>query len=360
MKQIGTILILLFLGLTVNAQDKKYPDLDASPLDRATYPANAAWRNYLQGDDRNKMMTMRVTYSRPKKKGRTIFGELVPYGAEWRLGANEATEIAFYQPVGIGNHVVNGGMYSLSAEVNKDQWTFHFSSETSIWGNANRDKSKDVATISVPVQKTPNNHESLSMTFREINPQLVHLVVAWDDTQVEVPIALNPPVFTGDDISPMDQSVYPNQTAFRNYAEGDARNDMPKLKVVYGRPQMKGRKIFGDLLKYGNVWRVGANESTELTVYQDVKIGDQTLRRGTYAVYAVVNQDNWEFILSRDLPAWGDANRDESMDVLKYKVPSAPTTETVEALAIIFEGDEESVNMVVAWENTRAALPISF
>ena len=355
------LFFILLLALVINAQDKKYPDLDASSLDRATYPSDAAWRNYLEGDDRNKNMKMRVTYSRPKKKGRNIFGELVPFGQEWRVGANEATEIAFFQTVGIGNHVVNGGFYSIFAEVNENEWTVHFSSETSIWGNANRDQSKDIASISVPVTRLDLPIESLSMTFREINPQLVHLVIAWDQTQVEVPIALNPPEFSGEDMSPMDQAVFPRQAAFRNYAEGDARNEMPKVKVVYARPQMKGRKIFGDLLKYGEVWRVGANESTELTVYQDVKIGDQNLRRGTYAVYAVVNQDSWEFILSSDLPAWGNANRDESKDVMKLQVPSSPTSETVEALSIVFESeDDDQVNMVVAWENTRAVLPIAF
>ena len=360
MKNLFTILVLILLtGSTVLAQNKKYPDLDASPSDYATYPANSAWRNYLQGDDRNLNTKIRVLYSRPQKKGRTIFGELIPYDREWRLGANEATEIGFFQPVGIGDAVLPAGFYTIFAYVTKNNWTVHFSTERSIWGNANRDKTKDVASITVPVELLDNTVEALSMTFREIDENMVHLVVAWDKTKVAIPVTLNPAVFSGMDVSPMDQASYPPRSAFRNYAEGDERNMTPQIKVVYSRPQKKGRKIFGELLPYGEVWRIGANESTEISIYQDVKVAGQDLQAGRYALYAEVGESEWTFIFSTDLPAWGNANRDESKDVLKVTVPSSSMETTLEALTIIFEGEGNDAKLVVAWDNTRTELPIT-
>ncbi len=359
MKNLYAILVLLILATPAWSQNKKYPDLDASPSDYATYPSNSAFRNYLQGDERDLTSKIRVLYSRPQKKGRNIFGELIPYDKEWRLGANEATEIGFFQPVGIGDAVLPGGFYTMFAYVTKNNWTIHFSSERSIWGNANRDKSKDVASITVPTETIDETVESLSITFREIDEHLVHLVMAWDHTKVAIPIQLNPAVFSQLDVSPLDQATYPPSSAFRNYAEGEGRNVTPQIKVVYARPQMKGRKIFGELVPYGKVWRIGANESTEISIYQNVKVGGKDLAAGRYALYAQVDQNEWTFIFSSDLPAWGNANRDESKDVLSVKVPITTMDEKLEALTVIFEGEGNDAKLVVAWDQTRAELPIT-
>ena len=101
MKYFFTITLTLFFAFSILAQETKWPDLDVSALDAAYYPQEAAWRNYLEKDQRNMQPIVKVLYSRPLKKGRAIFGELVPFGKEWRLGANEATTITFYNAVDI-------------------------------------------------------------------------------------------------------------------------------------------------------------------------------------------------------------------------------------------------------------------
>ncbi len=362
-----TLFMALALGMLLsltqaNAQkDSKWAELDKSPLDMAYYPANAAWRNYLTGEDRTKRPQMRITYSRPAKKDRDIFGTLVPYGQEWRLGANEATELTLYNAVDMDGTTVPRGTYTLSAVPQKDHWMIHVSSQNNIWGSENRDMEQTVAKVKVMTETLPETKENLSMTFQRIDDEQAHLVMEWDNVRARLPIGMNPVMMDPMDKSPMDRVHYPRNSAFQNYLKADELEGAdPKVKVTYGRPQKKGRKVFGELLEYGKVWRVGANESTEVTFYSDVMINGQKLRRGTYNLYAMVNESSWDFIFSSDRPAWGAANRDESKDVLTYTAQVEMDSEDLEILNIIFEEKGSAVDLVVAWEKHRARIPITF
>ena len=360
------VLIFLFscFAFIAFGQDDKprFPDVDKSVLDRAYFPEEVAYRNYLSEDKRNMSPKIKLDYSRPLKNNRDIFGSLVPYGTEWRMGANEATEITFYEAVGIGDGTIPAGSYTLSAMVNKDHWIVNFSTERSIWGNANRDQSKTVASIKVMAKQAADVQESLSMTFQEVDDRTVNLVVQWDKTRVSVPIHLNPVNFSSADASPMDMAHYPDNSRFLNYVDADKKEAAtPKIKVSYARPSKKGRNIFGDLLKTGDVWRVGANESTEIVFYNNVKIGNTEINRGRYALFAKLTSDtSWDIIFSKDIPTWGSANRDESKDVATVSIPVTKELDVVEALAIVFEKQSENqVNMVIAWDTTRATMPIT-
>ena len=361
MKKVLILLFVLGACITGYSQESKWPKVDVSAMDAEYYPANVAWRNYLGPDERNKTPKIKVVYSRPKKKDRDIFGALVPYGKEWRLGANEATEITFYQSVDIGGATVSPGTYTMSAMVNEDNWIVNFSSQRGIWGSDNRDASKTVASIKVNTTTAKDAAEALSMSFREIDEQKAHMTIQWDMTRVEIPIGFNPVIFSGDDVSPMDMAHYPGKSAYTNYLKGEEVNIKPKIQVVYSRPYKKGRNVFGDLLKTGDVWRVGANQSTEVVFYEDVKIGDLKLSKGRYALYAKIKDGSWDMIFSKDIPAWGANNRDESKDVGKYNVSLKSDPEVVENLSIIFEEKSDNlVHMIIAWDTTRAELPISF
>jgi len=355
---------LLFVGLILcsgYSQESKWPKVDVSSLDAEYYPAKAAWRNYLTGDDRNITPKVKVVYSRPLKKERDIFGALLPYGKEWRLGANEASEITFYQSVGVGGVTINPGTYTMSAVVNPNDWVINFSTQRGIWGSESRDASKTVASIKVNTTTEKEAVEALSMSFREIDAQTAHMSIQWDKTRVEIPIAFNPVIFSGADLSPMDMSHYPSKSAYTNYLKGEEVNIKPKIQVVYSRPYKKGRKVFGELLKTGDVWRVGANQSTEVVFYEDVKVGNLELKQGRYALYAEIKDGSWDMIFSKDLPAWGAANRDETKDIGRTNVSLKSDTEVLENLSIIFEEKSEKlVHMVIGWDQTRAELPIAF
>jgi len=364
MKNILIICLLLLVGAeTIDAQNKsKWPSLDKSPMDMIQYPDGVAWRNYLSGSDRNLSPKIKVLYSRPMKNDRDIFGSLVPYGKEWRLGANQATEVIFYQAVQVGDVMVPRGAYTMFATPEANAWTISFSSQRNIWGSKNRDLSKTVATIKFPTEKTQDMLESLSMVFQKVDEDNVNLVIGWDMTQVKVPINFNPIVYSGPDTSPMDQAIYPGSADGLNYIDADKlAGSQAKIKVLYGRPQMKDRKIFGELLKYGEVWRVGANESTVVNFYSDVTVAGTDIKSGAYNLYAVVNEKSWDLIFNTDMPAWGSANREESKDVAKITVPVTTEKETLDALGIMFKKKSDNeVNMIIGWENTRCAVPIMF
>ena len=354
--------LCLLLLVTAHAQESEWPELDKSPMQFSYYPSDAAWRNYLQGDDRNIQPKIKVAYSSPAKNERKIMGSLVPFGQEWRVGANEATEIIFYQDVEIADGLVPAGIYTISADVNESDWTVHFSTERHIWGNENRDKSKTVASVKVMTSKTPKTREYLAIGFREIDENTAHMLIEWEDTHVAVPIKFNVASFPSFDASPGDMVHYPDNSRFSNYLKPEELEAAkPKIKVSYGRPQMNGRTVFGELLKYGEPWRVGANESTEVTFMQDVMIGDQDIKAGRYNLYAVVNQAEWTFILNTDMPAWGVAHRDETKDIASINVPVTQGKQSLEALSMMFkEVDANNVHLIVGWDKTRAALPIVF
>ncbi len=362
MKYLFTLTLLSFLTFSISAQEEsKWPDLDASTMDAEYYPEEVAWRNYLGDDKRNLTPKLKVVYSRPTIKGRKVFGDLVPFGEEWRLGANEATLISFYQAVAIGETAINQGTYSVFVTPNEDSWTFHISSETNIWGNANRDESKTVTSVTVDTKKVAEKREALTMTFQEIDDLTANLVVEWENTQAALPIAFNPILMDDINASPMDVAHYPAKSAYVNYLKGDEKNITPKIQVTYSRPQKNGRNIFGELLQPGSVWRIGANEATEVAFFQDVKVGGSELRRGRYAMFAKLNEGSWDIIFSKDYPIWGAANRDESKDVATVNIPLTTETEVVEALSIIFEDKgENATDMIIAWDTTRAALPITW
>lgn len=130
-------------------------------------------------------------------------------------------------------------------------------------------------------------------------------------------------------------------------------------RVIYSRPKKEGRVIFGGLVEYGKVWRLGANEATEIEFYKPVKIGGKKISKGRYTLYAIVNDSSWTFILNKETDTWGSFKYDPTKDVVHVDVPVEKTTETIESLVMVFEKNNDLINLVVAWENVRTALPIT-
>ena len=161
------------------------PGLDSSPLDMSYFPVDYP---VLKIQDKvSGPLVARVVYSRPQKRGRKLFGDLVAYGAIWRLGANEATEIEFFRDVKIDNKTVKKGRYTLYALVNEDRWTLIFNKETDTWGAFRYDSSKDVLRTTIPVEKQAVITEAFSIAFRK-EGKGADLVITWDDVQVMLPI----------------------------------------------------------------------------------------------------------------------------------------------------------------------------
>ncbi|MNJ97241.1 hypothetical protein D3C87_149830 [compost metagenome] len=183
MKRISLIALLAMFTFVAEAQELKFAPVDASPADLVYFPLNVT-----KAKD-NSTPSIKVVYSRPAKKGRDIFGVLEQFGKVWRVGANESTEIKFYQRVNIGGKSIKAGSYSLFAIPNQDKWTLIINRQTDRWGAFTYDQSKDVVRVDVPVKTLDKPMESFAITFTP-QPEGANLVMAWDKTLVELPITI--------------------------------------------------------------------------------------------------------------------------------------------------------------------------
>jgi len=133
------------------------------------------------------------------------------------------------------------------------------------------------------------------------------------------------------------------------------------IKLTYSQPHKHGRTIFGGLVPYGQVWRTGANEATELTVTRDIKINGLDLKAGTYSLYTIPEKSSWTIILNKDLGMWGAYNYNSRMDVLRFEAPVTPVTEFVyEAFTILIDPRNSRADLVLAWDSTKVVIPIQF
>lgn len=133
-----------------------------------------------------------VKYCQPYKKERLVFGEkadgaLVPYGAYWRLGANDATEISFSKDVRFGEKMVTAGAYRMYAVPYAERWEISLNSELGQFGYFTPNYELDVLKVNIPVQKSTDFYEQLTMKFEE-RDAAVFLAIYWDETLIEIPI----------------------------------------------------------------------------------------------------------------------------------------------------------------------------
>ena len=133
----------------------------------------------------------------------------------------------------------------------------------------------------------------------------------------------------------------------------------PSIKVLYGRPMKKGRDLFDEVIPYGQIWRVGANEATEVVFYKDVIFGGSEVKAGTYVLYAIPNEKEWTLILSSKTDVWGTYEYDEKYDVARVQA-KVSRAEPVEAFSIAFKEKGKQVNMVLGWDTARITTPIRF
>lgn len=133
------------------------------------------------------------------------------------------------------------------------------------------------------------------------------------------------------------------------------------IKIVYSQPHKRGRAIFGGVVPYGQVWRTGANEATEMTITRDIKINGTDLKAGTYSLFTIPGKENWTIILNRELGLWGSYNYNAKMDALRFDVPALGVSEFVyEAFTILIDPRSANADLVLAWDRTKVLIPIQF
>ena len=130
---------------------------------------------------------IKITYSQPQKRGREIFGKLVPYDQVWRTGANEATEMTTTKNIQINGTLLKAGTYSLFTIPQKDSWTIIINSEVGLWGAYNYNSKLDVMRFNIPPSATDTVYESFTMQFDHRN-EVADLLLYWDRTKISIPV----------------------------------------------------------------------------------------------------------------------------------------------------------------------------
>ncbi len=139
----------------------------------------------------------------------------------------------------------------------------------------------------------------------------------------------------------------PLQTVTQKFGLGE-------VTIEYSRPAVKGRKIFGDVVPYGKIWRTGANATTKITFTDEVKLEGNTVKPGTYGLYTIPNKDSWEIMLYKDLTLNGNVGDYKTEnEVLRFKVKPMNIPLKMESLMInIGDLSATEAKLTLLWENT--------
>jgi Protein of unknown function (DUF2911) len=145
----------------------------------------------------------------------------------------------------------------------------------------------------------------------------------------------------------------PTQTIKQDFGIGS-------IELTYSRPSAKGRKVFGDLVPAGKLWRTGANAATRISFSDPVEVGGKKLDSGTYVLYTIPNEDSWEVILNKGLKNSGVDSYKESEDVVRFKTEPVKTKSSVETFTMQFADIKaESCVLQLLWENKIVNIPIT-
>ncbi len=181
--------------------------------------------------------------------------------------------------------------------------------------------------------------------------------VAKEDSSVVVKREKSINSYAPVDVSPMDISYFPAD--YPKLKMSNSTTALPKARVIYSRPHLQGRKLFPDVLKYGEPWRLGANEATEIDFYKEVTIQGKKIKAGRYILYSIPEQEKWTIVLNSNIDSWG-LHADPSKDIARFIVPINITTNSLEFFTLIFQQGAGSTDLLMAWDNVEVRLPILF
>lgn len=153
------------------------------------------------------------------------------------------------------------------------------------------------------------------------------------------------PNFSKLDVSPLDVILFRDE------------NKEPVARVLYSRPQTRDREIFGKLVPYGKVWRTGANEATEITLYQDMTVSGKKIEEGTYSIFTIPQENEWTIILNNSTNIWGAYDYKVEKDVARITVPVRKSETPIEALSMAFEPIENGAKLLIGWDDRYVEVP---
>jgi hypothetical protein len=130
------------------------------------------------------------------------------------------------------------------------------------------------------------------------------------------------------------------------------------VNVDYSSPRMKGRQVFGELVKYGEVWRTGANEATTFVTNGDLMVGGTHVAAGSYTIFTIPNKDKWTLIISKKTGEWGIPYPGADQDLARVDMKASSVSAPVENFTIAFDKAAAGCTLRMEWEKTRATVDI--
>lgn len=179
-----------------------------------------------------------------------------------------------------------------------------------------------------------------------------------------IAVSVNDSIILSLDKSPMDMIYFPEDYPKQKMITPTLAN--PVARVIYSRPQKKGRIIFADssstqnsIQRYGAEWRLGANEATEIEFFKPVTINGKKLLPGRYIIYCIPYVDTWKIIFNENLYSWG-LHIDKSKDIAEIELPVIKNNIDIEYFTMQFQNATYGCNLVMAWGDMKVILPLNF
>ena len=133
------------------------------------------------------------------------------------------------------------------------------------------------------------------------------------------------------------------------------------LKITYSQPDKNNKEVFGSAVPYGEVWKTGDHEATEITVTRDVVLNGIILKAGTYSIFTIPNKETWTIIINSDLGLWGSYNYNQKNDLFRFDVPVQSTDGTIyERFTIEADQRNDKAQISLLWDKTKVSFPVQF
>lgn len=193
--------------------------------------------------------------------------------------------------------------------------------------------------------------------------QQANKVTVKPDNQ-RIPVSVNDSMILSIDRSSMDMSYFPEDYPKQKMMTPDLPN--PVARVIYSRPQKNGRIIFADtsvtqnvIQHYGQEWRLGANEATEIEFFKPVSIYDKKIAAGRYILYCIPYPDKWKVVFNNNLFSWG-LHIDKTKDLAEVELPVIKNNVQIEFFTMFFQNSTYGCDLVMAWGDMKAVMPVNF
>lgn len=231
-----------------------------------------------------------VSYSRPSMKGRTIFGDLVPYDEMWRTGANKCTTIETGEDITVNGKNLAAGTYSIFTIPGKEMWTIVFNNNTELWGTGGYNAEEDALRVEVKPSMMSDKVETFTIDFSDVTTSSAHLNIYWESTKVSVKIEHD---YMDKALANIEASLQEAQGAFRTFesaAEFYIDNEMEADKALeLARRSVEMNEVFW------NVYTLSRAYANKGMYDEAIKAAERSLElseAANYAPYIKRNKEN--------------------------------------------------------------------